>query len=84
MNKEANVIMKQYCVDHDIQWCEVCSGGICGNYFLTFCHKKKRRHYLTIEELTGPKEWILAGLKCHEAIEYDREKLTKTFARLRP
>ena len=83
MNREANEMMKQYCVEHDIMWCEICGGLKCQNYFLTFCHKHKRRFYYSAEQLADPKEWVLAGVKCHQSVEYDKKALEEVFNRCR-
>lgn len=83
MNIEANKIMKKWCEDNDIVQCEICGGSKCHNYFLTFCHRQKRRNYQTVEELSDPQQFILAGMECHQAVEYNRDELEKIFCELR-
>ena len=79
MNKEANKRMKAWCESQGITRCENCNG----QWGLSFAHKKKRRFYQTVEELSDPKEFILLCIKCHYEIEYDKHKTEAMFNDLR-
>jgi len=81
MNAKANKIMKQLCMDHGITSCELCGSS----YALTFAHRKKRRHYQTIEELTDPHNFLLACISCHDKhLEWNETEKENYFLRLRP
>ncbi len=79
MNKEANRIMKAWCESQGIVRCENCNGY----WGMSFAHRQKRRFYLTVEELSDPKEFLLLCAKCHHDIEYDKHKTEAMFNDLR-
>lgn len=62
-----------------IHFCENCGSGL----FTSFAHKRKRRHYRTLEELTDYEEVLLLCGKCHDAIERDPILTKEFFTRLR-
>jgi hypothetical protein len=81
MNAKANKLMKQWCIDHEITCCELCGS----TYILGFAHRQKRRYYQTIEELTDPKQWVLARARCHDKyLEWNKEIKESYFLKLRP
>ena len=79
LNQKANKILKKLFLKKGITRCEICGSG----FGLTWMHRKKRRYYLTLEELSDFKEVILACLRCHMKYEYDREATKKLFIKLR-
>lgn len=80
MNAEALKINKENFAKKGITYCESC--GV--SFGLTFAHKKKRRHYRTVKELTDYNEVIVLCLREHEIIEKSPEKTRELFDRLRP
>lgn len=79
MNREANKRMKAWCESQGITRCEVCGGS----WGMSFAHRKKRRFYLTVEELSDPSEFILTCARCHAELEYDKKKTSEVFKDLR-
>jgi len=80
MNAKANKIMKQWCIDHEITSCELCGSS----YGLSFAHRAKRRYYQTAEELSDPKNFLLACLACHDKyLEWNPEVKESYFVKLR-
>ncbi len=80
MNQKARKMIAKYCEKIDLNRCEVC-----GSSFAIFpAHKENRRFYHSAEELADPKQWVALCLKCHIAIESNKEETDKLFARLRP
>jgi hypothetical protein len=79
-NLEANAINKANFLRLGITRCESCGT----DYGLSFAHRKKRRHYRTLEELTDYNEVILLCLREHEEIEKSPQKTIELFKRLRP
>ena len=79
MNREANKLMKKWCIEHETTRCELCGN----DNFLSFAHRQKRVDYHSIEELSNPKEFLLLCVPCHQKIEYSREKTKEVFAKLR-
>ena len=79
LNKQANILLKKYFYDNDITRCEMCGS----DQWLTFAHRKKRRHYQTVEELSDPNEVLLLCICCHQRIEYNKELTRETFRKLR-
>jgi hypothetical protein len=79
MNIESNKRIKQMFIDKGIERCESC-GATSG---LTFAHRKKRRHYNTVEELSDWNEVILLCLNEHIKIEQSPLLTAQMFARLR-
>jgi hypothetical protein len=71
--------MKEYCMEHGIQSCELRLPGCTGSIFLTFAHRKKRRFYTEPEQLYDRSQWRLACVNCHEQIEYDKELTERVF-----
>ena len=80
MNAEALKINKENFGKKGITYCESC--GV--SFGLSFAHKKKRRHYKTVKELTDYNEVIVLCLREHEIIEKSPEKTKELFDRLRP
>lgn len=75
MNQKANNALKKLFEEK-----EICSCESCGSSFgLTFAHRKKRRHYKTVEELSDFNEVLLLCLKCHMKIEYDKKQTKELF-----
>jgi hypothetical protein len=79
MNKKANATLKKLFISKGIITCEICHSP----YQLTWMHRKKRRYYLTAEELSDFSEVILACMSCHQKCEYDREATENLFSKLR-
>lgn len=65
MNVEANKVLKGLFESKGITRCEDCGSAT----WLTFAHKRKRRHYRTITELSDFQEVLLLCQPCHEQIE---------------
>lgn len=80
MNIKANKLLKKKFTELQIFSCEICGT----NDYLTFAHRKKRRFYRTVDELSDFNEVLLLDIKCHQLIEYDNEKKEEFFKRLRP
>jgi 5-methylcytosine-specific restriction endonuclease McrA len=80
MNRSALAINKAQFQAKGIMYCESCGTHI----GLTIAHRKKRRHYQTLEELTKWDEIILLCMREHEQIEKDPMATANLFARLRP
>jgi len=79
-NAKATRKCKEILIDKDITRCENCGS----NFMLTIAHRKKRRHYnLEQEKLWDFNEFLLLCVKCHDDIEYSRDKTEEIFARLR-
>lgn len=79
VNQRAVKEMKKYCVEHEINSCELHLPGCHGNYVLTFAHRHKRRWYYDkpVSRLWERSEWRLACLHCHQLIEYDSDLLER-------
>ena len=82
LNKKANLILKQLFIDLEIEWCELCGS----TFFLTFAHKHKRDWYKGKPEelLYDINQVLLLCIKCHQEIEYSKEKTADAFEKLRP
>ena len=80
INQQANKKLKQTYLDKGITRCEMCSGS----WGLSFAHRKKRRHYKGLEDLSDFNETLLLCYTCHNRIEYNKELTEETFKRLRP
>jgi len=83
MKAKKNILIPLF-VDKGITQCELRFKGCFVGFFLAFAHKKKRRDYSSLEELTEFNEVIVACQHCHNIIEHDRELTEKEFRRLRP
>lgn len=79
MNRKALAINKATFEAKGIVYCESC-GEHTG---LTIAHRKKRRHYQTIEQLTDWNEIILLCMREHQEIEKSPMATANLFARLR-
>jgi hypothetical protein len=80
MARQANVKCKKWCVDHGLRVCEICGS----NFGLTFAHRKKRRFYNSVAELSDHNEWILACIDCHNRyLEWDTDVKDVWFSKLR-
>lgn len=84
MNRESNELLQKLFSEKGIFSCEVAFAGCNRNFGLNFAHKKKRRHYKTVEELSEFNEVCLCCLKCHIILEQNPVLTKETFARLRP
>ena len=80
MNKKALEKCKTYALAHNEVQCAVCGT----TYALSIAHKKKRRFYNSVEELSNPKEWLVLCYTHHHEIEFSKEKTEALFSRLRP
>lgn len=80
MNKEALAINKAQFESKGITRCESCGT----TYGLSIAHRRKRRHYRSVKELTDWNEIILLCLREHQIIEKDPEATARLFERLRP
>lgn len=57
--------------------------GVCGtDNYLTIAHIRKRRE-MTPDELSEWGNYLLLCQRCHEHIEYDKDKTIELFRRLR-
>lgn len=83
MNAQSNRLLRKIFVSKNILACEVRLSGCTNNSGLTYAHRKKRRHYRTIEELSDFNEVVLACLSCHQKLEKSPELTMETFERLR-
>ena len=81
MNRKALAI-NQKNLAH-IDYCEASLPGCQGFCARTIAHRKKRRHYRTVEELTDPKEVAVIGAWCHEQMERDAKLTDEVFRRIR-
>lgn len=82
LNIQVNKILdKMYA---DIDYCEAALSGCKGFCARSFAHRKKRRHYLTLEELTDRNETAVIGAWCHAEMEKDPELTRQVFERIRP
>lgn len=79
MNTEALAINKANFAKLGVTYCESC-GTTSG---LTFAHKKKRRHYRTVEELTDYNEVIVLCMYEHQLAEKSKRLTEQLFDRLR-
>jgi len=79
MNIEALKKNKNNFQDKGITQCEICGS----DYILRFAHRKKRRHYTKVEELSDFNEVLLLCVKCDDRSEYNRDLLAKWFEQLR-
>jgi len=75
-NKEANQRLTKLFSEKSIRTCEIRFTGCLVNYALNFCHKEKRRHYNSVEELSDFGNVILGCQHCHTILD-DRSKTTK-------
>ena len=80
MNIESKKIVKQMFADKGIDRCESCGS----TNWLTIAHRKKRRHYNTVEGLSDWNENILLCLGEHMLIEQSPELTRRMFEKLRP
>lgn len=81
MNRQALAI-NQKNLAH-INYCEASIPGCPGFCARTIAHRKKRRHYRTVEELTDPNEVAVIGAWCHDKMEQDPELTKEVFERIR-
>jgi len=81
LNQKSNRILKQIFLEKEILQCELCGS----NFHLTFAHRHKRDWYKGKQEdlLYSFDQVLLLCLKCHMAIEYDKQKTADVFERLR-
>jgi len=81
MNTKSNAILKDKFERLGITWCEYL--GCSSNYMLHFCHRKKRRHYGSVEELSDINQVLLLCAVHDNLTEYDRPALEELFIKLR-
>jgi len=79
MNQKSNKLLKDKFLKAGKTNCEICGS----NQWLTFMHRKKRRYYTSLEELSDMNEVILACMSCHQKLEFNREETENIFSRLR-
>ena len=80
ININANKILKKMFWNKDITRCENCSS----TYILTFAHRHKRHWYRKWPELLSSfNQVLLLCHRCHNEIEYDKEKTSEIFLVLR-
>ena len=79
INRQANKKLKELYLSKDITRCEMCGGS----WGLSFAHRKKRRFYQTLEDLSDFNETLLLCYTCHNRIEYDKQLTEDTFNKLR-
>lgn len=79
LNKQANQKLKVWFENKEITRCELCGS----DNWLSFAHRKKRRYYRTVEELSDPNEVLLLCIPCHSKIEYDVALTREVFKDLR-
>lgn len=82
MNAQAKLILDE--MYQDIDFCEAALSGCKGFCARTIAHRKKRRHYRTVEELTDRNETAVIGQWCHAEMEKDPELTRQVFERIRP
>jgi hypothetical protein len=80
LNRKALIINKATFQAKGIERCESCNS----TYGLTIAHRKKRRHYRTVEELSDINEVLLLCLPCHQAIEVSPDLTKNLFDLKRP
>ena len=79
MNQETNRKLAEMFLKKGITHCENCGS----TWALTWAHRMKRRYYSTVDELTDFDQVALLCVRCHNAIEFSREKTEELFGRLR-
>lgn len=79
LNKKSNELLKKRFEKLGITRCEICST----NDYLTFAHRKKRRFYRTVDELSDFNEVLLLCVWCHTKLEFDKELTEHWFSKLR-
>lgn len=79
MNAKANKILEELFLSKGITRCEICGS----NFGLTWMHRKKKRYYNTVKEMSDFNQVILACLKCHSELEYNRGDTEALFIKLR-
>lgn len=80
-NIEANKRIRE---QNPVRHCEVKLKDCLGGIFLTIAHRHKRVWYKgNPARLADPKEWIVACVKCHNAIEHNKELTKKVFEMLK-
>jgi len=89
MNVISNAILSDLFRERNIDYCEVCRTDRsifkdCSQLLgLTFSHRKKRRHYKTVEELSDFNEVVLSCLNSHMITERDPVLTEMVFKELR-
>ena len=79
MNIEALKRNKSNFLSRGITRCERCGS----DYGLRFAHRKKRRHYSSVDELSDFNEVLLLCIRCDSVSEYNRDLLESWFRELR-
>jgi 5-methylcytosine-specific restriction endonuclease McrA len=80
MSLEANCRLKAGFMRRGITRCEVCGS----TFALTWAHRFKRRHMLTVDQLSDFQNVILACIECHQRyLEWNKEVKEEWFRRLR-
>jgi hypothetical protein len=83
-NKNSVRLLKRLYQKKGVTTCELRFAGCLNNWALGFAHRHKRIWYKSRPELLSDyNQTILACVKCHEAIEYDKELTQRVFRRLR-
>jgi hypothetical protein len=84
--KTNNIVpkLKRIYQEKGITSCELRLPGCLNNWALGFAHRHKRRWYLGKENLLSDfNQTVLACVKCHDTIEYNKELTDKVFTNLR-
>lgn len=79
LNKKSNALLKKRFEEMGITSCEICNT----NDYLSWAHRKKRRFYNSVEELSDFNEVLLLCVWCHTKLEFDKELTEHWFSKLR-
>lgn len=79
MNIEANRILKFKFQDLGVCRCEMCGS----TFMLRYSHRKKRRYYSSVQELSDINQVLLLCANCDNKSEYNRPLLESWFVKLR-
>jgi hypothetical protein len=79
MGRDANKKLAELFLSKGITRCEVCGSS----EWLTWAHRRKRRHYNSVEELSDFDQVLLLCQRHHQEIEFSQDKTEALFVRLR-
>lgn len=85
-NKQANELIDQDIIEHDIRWCEARLPGCLVTSFLQRAHRHKRDWYKTRGKeklLYAHEQYIVACQSCHNLMEHDKKLTERVFSYLR-
>jgi len=87
MGKKTEINNKAYEINNknlsDIEYCEAALSTCNGFCKRTIAHRKKRRFYNSVDELTNPNEVAIIGSYCHSVMEKDPKLTEEIFKRIR-